>query len=165
MSEWVVGADHETQAILVNVVHFQIGGLDGQSDDANIDGAVLDALQNLVAEIAIDTDVHQGIAALKLRKNIGEQVKTGGFIGAEDDQALNHVTAASNDLNGFVAHAEQLFRVFEKDFTGGSQLDGLGGAVEKPGFLGLFERENFGANGRLRAAKSLAGTGEDIQCC
>src|SRR5260370_40370257 len=134
MSEWVVGADHETQAILVNVVHFQIGGLDGQSDDANIAGAVLDALQNLVAEIAIDTDVHQGIAALKFRKNIGEQVKTGGFIGAEDHRALNHVTAVSNDLNGFVSQAEEFFGVLEKNFTGGRQLDGIWRAVQKPGF-------------------------------
>jgi len=30
------------------VVHFQIRRLDGQGNDADVDGAVLDALENLV---------------------------------------------------------------------------------------------------------------------
>src|SRR6266403_1398205 len=33
-------------------------------------------------------------------------------------------------LNGFVAPAKKFLGVFEQDFTGGSQLHGLGGAVE-----------------------------------
>src|SRR6266404_2228172 len=163
MGERVLGADHEAQTVLVNVVHLQIGGLDGQGDDANIDGAVLDALQNLVAEIAIDTDVHQGIAALKFRKNIGEQVKTGGFIGAEDHRALNHVTAVSNDLNGFVSQAEEFFGVLEKNFTGGSQLDGFGRAVQKPGFVGLLKLANLGTDGGLRAEHFLARARKALQ--
>src|SRR5712691_7385481 len=162
MSERVLRADHEAQTILVNVVHLQIRGLDGQGDDANIDGAVLDALQNLVTEIAIDADVHQGIAALKFRKNIGEQVETGGFIGAEDHRALNHVTAVSNDLNGFVAQAKQFFGVLEKNFTGRSQLNGLGRAVQEPGFIGLLKLANLRADGGLRTEDFLARTGKAL---
>src|SRR5260370_12699250 len=70
MSEGISRANHEAQTVLVNVVHFQIRGLDGKGDDADIHGAVLDALKNLVAEIAVDADVHQRIAALKFRENI-----------------------------------------------------------------------------------------------
>jgi len=156
MSEWVSRADHEAQAILVDVVHLQIGRLDGQGDDADVHGAVLDALEDLVAEIAVDADVHQGIAALKIRKNIRKQVEAGGFIGAEDDRPLNNVATIGNDLNGFVAHAKELFRVLEKNFAGGSQLDGLGGAVEKPGLVGLFELANLGTDSGLRAEDFLA---------
>src|SRR5260370_15452515 len=117
MGERVSRTDHKAQAILVNVMHLQIRRLDGQSDDADIHGAVLDALQDLVAEIAVDTDVHQGIAALKLRKNIRKQVEAGGFIGAENDGSLNNVAAVRNDLNGFIAPAKQLFRVFAKNLA------------------------------------------------
>src|SRR6266852_2953780 len=156
MSQGVFRADHEAQAVFVNVVHLQIRGLDGEGDDADIHGAVLDALHDLVAEIAIDADVHEGIAALEFGKNIGEEVEASGFVGAEDDGALNDVAAVGNDLNRFVAHAKELFGVFEKNHAGGSELDGFGGAVEEPGFVGLFELANLGTDGRLRTEDFLA---------
>src|SRR5258708_22601955 len=139
MGERISRSDHKAQAIFINVVHFQIGRLDGQGDDADVNRAVLHALQDLVAEVAVYADVHQRIAALKFRKNIREQVEAGGFIGAEDDRSLNNVAAVRNDLNGFVAQAKQLFGVLEKNFAGWSELDGLGGAVEGPGVIGFFK--------------------------
>src|SRR4029077_1855398 len=127
MSQGVFCADHEAQAVFVNVVHLQIGRFDGKRDNADIHGAILDALQDLVAEISVDTDMHQRIAALKLGKNIREQVQAGGFVGAEDNGALNDVAAVGNELNGFIAHTKQLFGVFEENLARGSELDGLGG--------------------------------------
>ncbi len=156
MSERVLRADHEAQTVFVNVVHFQIRGLDGQRDDADVDGAVLHALENFVAEVTIDADVHQRVAALKFRENVGEQIETGRFIGAEDDGALNHVAAVGNDLNGFVTQAEELFGVLEENFTGGSQLDGFGGTIEEAGFIGLLELANLRADSGLRAENLLA---------
>jgi len=156
MSQGVLRADHEAQAVFVNVVHLQVGGLDGQGDDAYVHGTVLDALENFVAEIAIDADVHQRVAALKLRENIGEQIETGRFIGAEDDRALNDVAAVGDDLNGFVAQAEELFGVLEKDFAGGGQFDGLGGTIEETGFVSLFELANLRTDSGLRAENLLA---------
>src|SRR6266478_5754929 len=156
MSERVAGADHEAQTVLVNVVHLQIGRLDGQRDDANVNGTVLDALQDLVAEVAVNADVHERIAALKFGKNVGEEIEAGGFIGAENDWSLNDVAAVGNDLNGFVAHAEKLFGVLEENLAGGSQLDGLGGTVQEPGLVGLLELANLGANRGLRAEDFLA---------
>jgi hypothetical protein len=163
MSQGVFRADHEAQAVFVNMVHLQIRGLDGQGDDADIHGAILDALEDFVAEIAVDADVHERVAALKFRKNIGEQVETSGFIGAEDDGALNDVATVGNDLNGFVAHAKEFFGVLEKNLAGGSQLDGLGGAVEEPGFVGLFELANLGTDGGLRAEDFLARARKALQ--
>src|SRR6267142_2227262 len=110
--ERIFRADHEAQAVLVNVVHFEVGRLDGKRDDADIDGAIFDALKNLVAEIAVDADVHERIAALKFGKYIREQVEAGGFVGAENDGALHNVAAVRDDLNGLVAHAKKLFCVF-----------------------------------------------------
>jgi hypothetical protein len=156
MSERVLGADHEAQAILINVVHFQVGRLDGQGDDADVDGAVLDALENFVAEVAIDADMHQRIAALKFCENVGEQIEAGRFIGAENDGALNHIAAVGNDLNGFVTQAEELFRVLEENFTGGSQLDRFGGTVKEAGFIGLLKLANLRADSGLRAENLLA---------
>src|SRR6266436_9906626 len=156
MSERVAGADHEAQTVFVNVMHLQIGRLDGQRNDANVNGTVLDALQDLVAEITVNADVHERIAALKFGKNVGEEIEAGGFIGAEDDRSLNDVAAVGNDLNGFVAHAEKLFRVLEENLAGGSQLDGLGGTVKEPGLVGLLELANLGANRGLRAKDFLA---------
>jgi len=147
----------------IDVVHFQIRRLDGQGNDADVDGAVLDALENLVTEVTVDADVHQGIAALKFRKNVGEQIEAGGFIGAEDDRALNYVAAVGNNLNGFVAHAQQLFRILEKNFTGGSQLDGFGGTVEEAGLVGLLELANLRTDSGLRAEYLLARARETLE--
>ncbi len=156
MSEGIARADHEAQTVLVNVVHLQIGRLDGQRDDANVHGTVLDTLQDLVAEIAVNADVHERITALKFGKNVGEEIKAGGFIGAEDDRSLNDVAAVGNDLNGFIAHAKEFFGVLEENLAGGSQLDGLGGTVQEPGLVSLLELANLGANGGLRAEDFLA---------
>ena len=156
MSERIASADHEAEAILVNMVHLEIRRLDGQGDDANVNGTVLDALQDLVAEIPVNADVHERITALKLRKNIGKEVEAGGFIGAKDDRSLNDVATIGNNLNGFIAHAKELFGILEKNLAGGSQLDGLGGTVKEPGLVGLLELANLGANRGLRAKDFLA---------
>src|SRR5258708_7275428 len=156
MGERVSRTDHKAQAIFVNVVHLQIRRLDGQRDDAYVNRAVLHALQDFVAEVAVYADVHQRIAPLKFRKNIREQVEARRFIGAEDHRSLDNVAAVRNDLNGFVPQAKQLFRKLEKNFAGRSQLDGLGGTVEEPGFVCLFELANLRTDSGLRAEYFLA---------
>src|SRR5258708_18581900 len=144
-------------------MHLQIRRLDGQRDDAHVNRAVFDALQDLVTEVAVYADVHQRIAPLKFGKNIREQIEARGFIGAEDDRSLNHVAAVGNDLNGFVAHAQQFFRVLEKNFAGRSELDGFGGAVKEPGLVCLFELANLRTDSGLRAEDFLARTRKALQ--
>ncbi len=152
-----------TWRVFVNMVHLQVGRLDGEGDDADVGGAILDALENLVAEVAVDADVDERVAALKFGKNIREQIEASGFVGAEDDGALDDVTAIGDDLDGFIAHAEELFGVLVKNFTGGSELDGLGGAVEEAGFVGLFKLANLGADSGLRAEDFLARARKALQ--
>src|SRR4029077_12328100 len=101
-----------------NVMHLEIGRLCWKGDDGHVDGTVFDALQNLVAEIEVDADVHERKALLKLREDIGEKIKAGGFVCAEQDRALHDVAAIGDDLDGLVAQAEKPLGKFEKDFTG-----------------------------------------------
>ena len=60
VSQRIAAADHETQAVARNVMNFESGRFDGEGHDADVDRTVFDALQDLVAEIAIDADVHLG---------------------------------------------------------------------------------------------------------
>jgi hypothetical protein len=163
LGDGILGADHEAKAVLVDVVHLEVGRLDGKSDDADVGGAIFDALKNLVTEVAVDADMDERIAALKLGKDIGEKIKAGGFIGAENNGPLNYVAAVGDQLNGFVAEAKKLFRVLEENLAGGSEFDGFGGAIEELGFVGLFELANLGADGGLRAKNFLASAREAFE--
>src|SRR5260370_39241533 len=107
----------------------------------------------------------QRIAALKLRKNVGEQIEAGRFIGAEDDGALNHVAAVGDDLNGFVAQAEELLRVLEENFAGGSQVGGFGGTIEEASFIDLLKLTNLRTDSGLRAENLLARARETLEVC
>src|SRR5215472_5293954 len=74
MRERIAGADHKAQAVPIDVVRFQIGGFDRHGDNADVRGSVFEALQNLVAEIAINADVHVRVTALKFGKNIWQKI-------------------------------------------------------------------------------------------
>jgi hypothetical protein len=145
------------------MMNFESGRFDGKSDDADVHGAVFDALQNFMAEIAIDADVHLGIAALKFGENIREKIEAGGFVGAENERALHDIAAVGDDLNGFIAEAEKALGIFKEDFSRGSELDGLGGAVQKTGAIGLFELADLGADGGLRAKNFLPSAREALE--
>ncbi len=162
MSERIAAADHESQAVARDMVDFERRGLDRKCDDADVYGAVLDALENLVAEIAVDADVDLRITALKLGENIREKIEAGGFVGAEDERALHDIAAVGDDLNGFIAEAEKALGVLEKDFASGSELDGFGGAVEKSGAISLFELADLGADGGLRTEHFLPSAREAL---
>lgn len=70
MRQRIATADHEAQTITRDVMNLESRRFDGERYDAHIDGTILDALQNLVAEISVNADAHLGITALKFRKNV-----------------------------------------------------------------------------------------------
>ena len=146
---WVQSTLLSAHAIFINVMNFEIGRLQRKRDNTDVDGAVFDALQNLVTEIAIDADVDLRVSTLKFRKNVGEEIEASSLIGAKDDWTLDDVAAIGDDLNGFVAQAKQAFGVIEEDFTGGSELDGLGGTIQEFGAISLLELTNLRTDGRL----------------
>jgi len=92
---------------------FKDGRFEWQGDNADVNRAVFNALQNFMTEIAIDADVDLWILALKLGENIREQIEASGFVGAEDDRTLDDIAAIGDDLDGLVAQAKQAFGVVE----------------------------------------------------
>ena len=106
MRERVARADHKPQPVLVNVVHTQIRRFRRQRHDANIDRTIFNSLQDLMTEIAIDTDVNLRKPPLELRKNIGQEVQSRGFVRAEQHRPLHHVAAIGHNLHRFVAQAQ-----------------------------------------------------------
>src|SRR5258708_12474589 len=57
-------ADHKAETVSVNVVNLQVRRLHRQRYDSDIDGAIFDALQDLVAEIALNAALHYRLPAL-----------------------------------------------------------------------------------------------------
>src|SRR5580700_3174577 len=157
LGEGILGADHEAKAITVDDMHLEIGRFQRERNDAEIERAFLQALQNFVAEIAVDADVDQRIAALEFGKDVGEQVEAGGLIRAEGDGTLNHAAAVGDDLHGFIAQAEKAFGVVEENNAGWRQLDGFRGAIQQLCLVGLLELADLCADGGLRAKYLLAG--------
>ena len=102
------------------------------------------------------------IAALEFGENVGKEIEASGFVGAEDERALDDVAAISDDLNGFVAEAEKALGVFEEDLAGGGQLDGFGGTVEETSAIGLFELADLCTDSGLRTKYFLACTREAL---
>jgi len=160
MRKRIASADHEAEAVAREVMDFKGRRLDGESDDADIHGAVFDALQDFVAEIAIDADMDLRIAALEFSEYIGQKIEASGFVGAENERTLHNVAAIGNDLNGFVAETKKALGVFEEDFAGRSQLDGFSGTVEEACAIGLFKLADLCADGGLRAENFLTGARE-----
>ena len=109
---------------------FSVRRLDGQRNDADVDGAVFDALQNLVAEIAVDADVHQREIAAEIRQKYRAADTSRWLRWRRKHRALHHVAAVRDDLHGFVAQAQKAFGKFEQNFAGGSELHGFGGAIQ-----------------------------------
>jgi hypothetical protein len=82
-----------------------------QRDNADVDRAIFNALQNFVAEITVNADVYQRKAPLKLRENVRQQIQASRFVGSENHRSLHHVAAIGDELHGFVAQPQQLLRV------------------------------------------------------
>src|SRR6266851_8144870 len=59
-------ADHQAQAVAINMMNLQVGRFQRKTDDDDIHGAVFHALHYLMAEIAVDADMHLGKFLLKL---------------------------------------------------------------------------------------------------
>jgi hypothetical protein len=162
MGQGVAAADHEAEAVAGKVVNFERRRLDRERDDADVDGTIFEALQDFVAEIAVDADADLRVTALKFGEYVRQKIEASGFVGAEDERALNYVAAIGDDLNGFVAKAEKALGVFEEDFAGRSQLDGFSGAVEEARAIGLLELADLRAHSGLRTKHFLPGAREAL---
>ena len=67
----ISGAHHHHQLVAKDGADNQARRLDGQSQEAYLDGAVLEFFGNFVAEISVDVDLDGRIAAAEFRKDVG----------------------------------------------------------------------------------------------
>ena len=153
----VLRIHHPHELVAVDRVRLHAGGFDRQRDDADVDGAVLELLENLVAEVAVDAHLHAGIQAAVLREDVGKNVEAGGLVGADDDRAARVGAVVGDSEQRFVAQLQQALGVGEQDAAGGSQRDVFAGAVEKAVAVVLLELPDLRADGGLRAKNFLAG--------
>src|ERR1700730_3092782 len=144
-------------------MYFEVRRFKRQRHDAEIQRSISQPLQNLVAEIAIDADVHKRITALEFRENVRKQIKTRCFVRSEGHGALNDIAAVGNNLHRFIAQAKQSLSVFEQNDACRSQLHRFRGAVQQLGLVGLLKLANLRANRRLRAEYFLASLGKALQ--
>ena len=89
---------HHLDFVAKNGNHFHVVGRLGQRDDAHVYRAFLHFLQNLVAEVAVNADLHQGVELLEFRESLGQDVKAGGFVGADRQLAARSLVQLGNGL-------------------------------------------------------------------
>src|SRR5579872_1062051 len=158
LGQGVLRADHQHQLISENWLDLQAGRLDRQRQNADFHGAVLELLDNLVTEIAIDTNLHWRISPAVLAEDLGQDVETCRFISSNSQGSARSTAVIGHCGERFVAQSFQSLGVFVEDLPGGSQLDRLAGAVEQTVPILLLQLTNLGADRRLRSKNLLART-------
>ena len=83
-------------------MHFEAGRFHRQSHNAQIDGAVFHALQNFVAEIAVDADLHVGKRAMEPGENFRQYVEAGGLVRADGQNATGHLRLIGHGAQRFL---------------------------------------------------------------
>ena len=156
----MLGADHEHQLIAENSMRFQAGTLHRHGDDADVNGSVLQLLDNLVTEVAINADLHAGIQAAIFRENIGQNVKARGFVRAHGDGAAGHVALVGDSEQRLIFYLQHPLGIGEQDSSGGCERDVFAGSVEQAIAVFLLQLADLRAHGGLRAEDFLPGAGE-----
>ena len=78
--------------------HFHIARGLRQRDDAQVHGAFLHFLQNLVAEIPVNRDLDLRVKLLEARESLRKNVKAGGFVGADEKLAARRLVELRDGL-------------------------------------------------------------------
>ena len=90
-----------------NRMRFQAGRLYRQGDDSHVDRAVLQLLDDLVAEVAINTDLHAGIQMTVLGKYVRQYVQAGRLIGANHQRAARAGALIRYGKQRLIPHLQQ----------------------------------------------------------
>jgi hypothetical protein len=141
-------------------MRFQARRFYRQSHNAYVDGAVFQLLHDLVAEIAIDADLHPGIEARILGEDIGQDIETGSLVGADHDGAPRAASLVGNREQRLVFHLQQTLGIGKQDPSRRGQGHILAGAVEQAISIFLLELPDLRADCGLRTKDLLAGARE-----
>jgi len=124
---------------------------------------VFHALQNLMAEVAVDAELHIRIQAAVFGEDLGQHVEAGGFIGADHHRSTRIGAVIGDREQRFIAQLQQAFRVREQDAARGGQGNVFAGAVEQAIAIVLLQLADLGAHCRLRTKNFLPGARETAE--
>src|SRR5579864_6999695 len=85
--QWVAGAHHQHQAIAKDRMCSQARRFHRKSDDADVHSAILNLLDYLSAEIAINANLHGWKPAMEFGEDIGQNVEASCFVGTDRERA------------------------------------------------------------------------------
>src|SRR5581483_690163 len=151
--------DHH-QLIAVNGDQSEAVVIDGQGDDTEIHRIINDILKNFDPFGAADVDRYPGILLFKFGKDLGQDMQTGSFIGADDELATRDALHFGEVDDHLLAGVDGLLGVILKSLAGGGEADLASGTVEELGPNLIFEGTDLGGDGRLRAETLFRGAGE-----
>src|SRR6516162_6624256 len=151
---------HQHQPVVKNALHHQPRGSYRHGDDADIDQTVLQPFENLVAEVAIDADLHIGVAPPIFAESLRQHIEACRFIRADRKNATRSLQLISHRSQRFAAQSQQAVGVLEQNVTGGRQSNALAGTVKQPGAVLLLKLADLRAYSRLRAIDLFACTRE-----
>src|SRR5579862_8643674 len=159
----VFGTNHQHELVAKDGVGLQAGRFYWQGHDADIDRAVLQLLDDLVAEVAIDTDLDFRVEAAIFGEHFGQNVKASGFVGADDESASRGDALIGDGEERFLAQFVHALGVAEQHSASGGEADDFAGAVEQLVTVFLLELTNLCADRGLGTKHLLSGAGKATQ--
>src|SRR5262249_26326759 len=88
--EGILSAHHQHDTVTINGLNLETWRLDWQRHHAQVNRAVFDALQNLVAKVTINADLHVWEFGVKPRKYLRQYIKAGRLVGADRYDSTRH---------------------------------------------------------------------------
>src|SRR5438132_5933582 len=143
--------------------HLQIIRIVGKRDDAHIDGTLLYLLQNLVAEIPVNTDLDHRVQLLKPREGLRQNVKARGLVRADVKFAPRRLVELGNGLQRLLLHGQEPLGVASQDLSRRSQLNLFAAAIEKLFTTLLLEQTDLSADCGLSAIELFRRARETAQ--
>ena len=114
---FVPGGSDEHQLIAMNGDHGQAIVADRNGNHAEVHGIINDAFQDLGSLRTADANGHARILFFELRKNLRQDVETGGFICADNDFSFGHPLHLREGGDDVSASLQCLLSVFLEGFA------------------------------------------------
>src|SRR5882724_11678465 len=147
--------DDDHKFVTVDQNHRQARIADRHGNYSEIDGVIDHRIQNfgIVGALYIDGDI--GILLLELGEDLGKNVQTRSFVGADDDFPSRYALSFGNGGEDRFAGVQSFLSIFLEELTSGGNGNFAAGTVEYPGSNFLLQRADLRRDGRLGAEALL----------
>src|SRR5207253_6563203 len=123
----------DDEFIAVKQHHGQPSVGDRHGDDAEIHRVVDHRFENFAVIGALDIHGNIGVLLLELGENLGKDMQTCPFVGADDDLAAWHALGLADGSKDHLACFKCFFSIFPKQLARGGDGNFAAGAIEQPG--------------------------------